>query len=67
MMPQSLSPYPLKIRGLLSLLFRRSHIGDYAPVVSLTRRQPEYSVILGKSPYPLKIRGCCLYYFAAVT
>jgi hypothetical protein len=32
---------------VLPSLFRRSHIAHYAPAVSLTRRLPESSMILG--------------------
>jgi hypothetical protein len=37
---------------LLPSRFRRSHIGIYAPAVSITRRLPEYSMILGKPLIP---------------
>jgi len=37
----------LEDAGVLSSLFRRSHIANYAPAVSLTRRLPGSSMILG--------------------
>ena len=40
-------PLFLEDAGLLPSLVRRSHIGHYAPAVSLTWRLPESSMILG--------------------
>lgn len=38
-------PLLLEDAGVLPSLFRRSHIPNYAPAVSLTRRLPESSMI----------------------
>ncbi len=54
-------PLLLEVAGLLPSLVRRSHIVNYAPAVSLTRRLPESSMILGRNPYSLKLRGCYLH------
>ncbi len=48
-------PLFLEDAGLLPSLVRRSHIANYAPAVSLTRRLPESSMILGIYPNNLKM------------
>jgi hypothetical protein len=44
--------------GLLPSLVRRNHIDNYAAAVSLTRRLPESSMILGLYSVSLKVHAC---------
>jgi hypothetical protein len=48
-------PLFLEDAGLLPSLVRRSHIANYAPAVSITRRLPESSMILGNYPNNVKM------------